>query len=135
MKKDIEEKEDVIKFVNTFYKKVETDPIIGYIFTDIAKVNWQYHLPKMYDFWESILFGKALFKGNPMEVHFKLNQKQSLGLEEFNRWKELFFETIDELFEGELATEVKKKAGSIADLMHFKIHSSAHTQIKVKPIE
>ena len=59
-KKDIESREDIIAFVNRFYNKVEADPVIGYIFTDIAKVNWDHHLPRMYDFWESVLFGKAL---------------------------------------------------------------------------
>jgi hemoglobin len=132
VKKDIEAREDVTQFVNLFYQKVEKDGVLGYIFTDIAKVNWQHHLPKMYDFWESVLFGKALFKGNPMDVHFKLNKEQSLGPEQFERWKKLFFETIDELFEGENASEAKKKANSIADLMHFKIHSPQHNSITIK---
>ena len=134
-KKDIENREDVILFVDTFYKKVEADAVIGFIFTDVARVDWSHHLPKMYDFWESVLFGKALFKGNPMEVHFKLNKDQPLTATEFERWKGLFMETIDELFAGEQAEETKKKAASIADLMHFKINSPRPFGITVKPKE
>lgn len=131
-KKDIENREDVIKFVDNFYKKVEKDSTIGFIFTDIAKVDWSHHLPKMYDFWESVLFGKALFKGSPMEVHFKLNKEQPLTAKEFDRWKALFIETIDEYFSGFQAEETKKKAASIADLMLFKISSPRSFGITIK---
>ena len=63
---DIESKDDIILLVNEFYTKIQIDPIIGYIFTDVAKLDWNVHLPKMYSFWESILFGTGSYKGNPM---------------------------------------------------------------------
>ena len=131
-KKDIKSHEDVKLFVDTFYRKVEADPVIGFIFTEIAKVDWSHHLPKMYDFWESVLFGKASFKGNPMEVHFKLNKVKALGEQEFKRWKSLFVQTIDQLFEGEQADETKKKASSIADLMQYKIGSPEKFNIPIR---
>ncbi|MDN3586410.1 group III truncated hemoglobin [Pedobacter aquatilis] len=123
MKSDIINREDIILLVNTFYEKVQKDGKIGAIFTDIAKVNWSHHLPKMYDFWESILFGKATYKGNPMLTHFALQQKVDLFQEEFDSWKSLFYQTVDELFEGDNAELIKQKAQSIADLMHFKLNS------------
>ena len=73
MKKDIDNRADIIALVDTFYQNVALNKQIGPIFTDIAKVDWSHHLPKMYDFWESILFGKAIYKGNPMLSHFALN--------------------------------------------------------------
>ena len=83
----------------------------------------------MYDFWESILFGKAIYKGNPMLTHFALNEQTSLQTEAFETWKNLFFQTVDDLFVGENADLIKQKAQSIADLMHFKINSP---QSKIK---
>ena len=56
MKTDIRNRKDIEKLVNTFYDKVKTDDVIGYLFNDVAKVNWENHLPKMYNFWENILF-------------------------------------------------------------------------------
>jgi len=123
MKKDIHNREDIILLVNTFYRTVQENNKIGPIFTEVAKVDWSHHLPKMYDFWESILFGKATYKGNPMLVHFVLNDKISLQTAEFETWKTIFFNTVDDLFEGENAEMIKQKAQSIADLMHFKINS------------
>lgn len=127
MKNDINNRADVILLVDTFYIKVQQNGKIGPIFTDIAKVEWSHHLPKMYDFWESILFGKAIYKGNPMLTHFALREKANLHQEEFNTWKGLFFETVDELFKGENAETIKLKAQSIADLMHFKLNTPKPT--------
>jgi hemoglobin len=133
MKNDIINREDIILLVDTFYTKVQQNGEIGPIFTDIAKVNWSHHLPKMYDFWETILFGKAIYKGNPMLTHIALNQKATLQTQEFEIWKGLFFSTVDELFEGENAETIKQKAQSIADLMHFKINKpDPHITIKGK---
>lgn len=131
MKADIKNRADIILLVDSFYTKVQENLTIGPIFTDVVKVDWSHHLPKMYDFWESILFGNATYKGNPMLTHFAINEKTSLKEEEFNTWKRIFFETVDELFEGENALIIKQKAQSIADLMHFKINSS---QSKIKII-
>ncbi|MCZ4244535.1 group III truncated hemoglobin [Pedobacter punctiformis] len=133
MKKDILNRQDLILLVDTFYKKVEQNAKIGPIFTEVAKVDWTHHLPKMYDFWESILFGKAVYKGNPMLTHFALKEKTTLQEEEFNTWKSIFYETVDELFEGENAEIIKQKAQSIADLMHFKLNMpKSHITIKNK---
>ena len=66
MKKDISTSEDVKTLVDAFYNDVKSDPIIGYVFTDVAKVDWEEHLPRMYKFWEFALLGNAIYKGNPM---------------------------------------------------------------------
>ena len=129
MKKDIHNRADIILLVDTFYKNVALNKQIGPIFTEVAKVDWSHHLPKMYDFWESILFGKAIYKGNPMLTHFALNEQIPLQTEAFETWKNLFFQTVDDLFAGENADLIKQKAQSIADLMHFKINSP---QSKIK---
>ena len=121
MKRDIESRKDIQIIVDSFYLKVRNDTLIGHIFEDIARVDWTTHLPKMYDFWETVLFGEKGFKGNPMEVHFKLNKTYPLEEKHFERWKELFDETVNERFEGTYAVLIKQKAASIAGLMLFKI--------------
>lgn len=123
MKKDITNRADLILLVDTFYQTVQHNITIGPIFTDIAQVDWSHHLPKMYDFWESVLFGKAVYKGNPMLTHFALRDKASLKQPQFDTWKKIFFDTVDELFAGENADIIKQKAQSIADLMHFKLNT------------
>ena len=83
---DIENRDDVIQMVNSFYDLVRVDKRLGFLFDETAKVNWPEHLPRMYDFWESILFDKALFSGNPLQKHQKLHSMQALKPEDFEIW-------------------------------------------------
>jgi hemoglobin len=55
-KKDIIDRTDIENLVNRFYDKVKKDDLIGFIFNDVAKLDWEKHLPTMYDFWEGIIF-------------------------------------------------------------------------------
>lgn len=120
-KEDIRSREEVIKMVNKFYEKVRVDDKIGYIFEDIFKVNWDTHLEVMYNFWEGVLFYTASYTGNPMTVHRQINNVVSLTPEHFNRWLQLFHQTIDENFNGEKAELAKQRATSIATVMQMKI--------------
>ena len=123
--KEIENREDIEMLVNTFYEKVRKDSVIGYIFNDVAKVDWDHHLPVMYDFWETMVLDAGKYKGNAMTPHIELNRKEPLKKEHFERWLELFTGTVDELFTGAAAAEAKKKATSIAALMEYKVKESS----------
>lgn len=124
MKTDIRHRKDIEKLVNTFYDKVKTDEVIGYLFTDVAKVNWELHLPKMYDFWENILFFSANYEGNPMVKHKELHQKSTMTKTHFDHWNQLFIQTVDELFQGKKAEEIKNRAMNISAAMMYKTLSS-----------
>lgn len=127
MKKDITSRTDIELLVNSFYTSVQHDELIGPIFNDVAKVDWDKHLPKMYDFFETVILGQKGFKGNPMETHFKLNNEFPLKSEHFERWKNLFYNAINTNFEGDNASVAKQKATSIADLMLFKLSNQSGT--------
>ncbi len=121
MKKDIETKDDIPLLIQTFYSKVRSNGIIGYIFNDIARVDWDSHLPVMYDFWESVLFHTGPYARNPMTVHKALHERHPLSKDHFKEWLKLFRETVDELFEGPNADIIKQRAESIATVMQLKI--------------
>ena len=114
MQPDISTREDIQLLINTFYEKVKVDPVIGYIFNDIARVDWPKHLPVMYDFWEFLLLNGKNYGGNPIQKHFDLHDKHPLTAEHFDRWLALFLSTADELFSGPVADEAKHRAAAIA---------------------
>ena len=121
MKKDILTREDIEILVNKFYGKIKKDELIGYIFTDIRHVNWEKHLPVMYDFFENMLFFTGSYTGNPMEVHKHLSRLFPLTPAHFTRWILLFNTSVDELFEGKTAELVKQRAKNISTIMQIKI--------------
>lgn len=123
-KPDITTFDDVKLLLDTFYKKVLKDDIIGYIFLDVAKINMETHMPHLYAFWDMVLFGTANYKRNPILKHIELDKKEPLTDIHFAQWKKLFFETIDELFLGKKADLAKEKASVMEFLMKMKIADS-----------
>lgn len=124
MKTDIEGREGIERLVDAFYEKIKTDPEIGYLFTDVAKVDWGRHLPIMYNFWENVLFSTGNYNGNPMLRHKELHGKSPMNAAHFIHWVSLFHATCDELFSGPKANEIKQRAQHIAAALMYKTVSS-----------
>ncbi len=120
MKTDIKNNNDIKLLVDTFYERIKTDARIGFLFTEVAKVNWETHLPKMYAFWENIIFHTGDYNGNPMLKHKELHEHFPLNEAHFIRWMVLFSETVDSLFKGQTATEIKQRAENISAAMMYK---------------
>lgn len=120
MKKDISTRADIELMVNSFYEKVNKDSLISPFFTEVVHVHWEQHLPRMYEFWESLLLDTNTFEGNPMQAHIRLNEKKHLEKEHFTRWLELFENNINELFQGEVTEKAKQRARSIAMVIELK---------------
>ena len=118
---DIENRADIHKVVSEFYTKAMKDETIGMYFTEIVQLDLETHLPKIVSFWEVMLFGSGDYRGNPMREHFPLNRAQAMEQKHFDRWIELWTETIDALYKGKNATEAKTRASHIANLMAFKM--------------
>jgi hemoglobin len=122
-KPDILGRPDIVRLVNAFYTKVRADEPLGHVFDGVAKVNWETHLPKLYDFWDTVLFRAGTFRGNPIAAHMKLIDQADLGWPMFERWIELFRATVDELFSGENAGHIIRCAEDMARVIHSKIHA------------
>ena len=113
--KALEDRNDIIVLVNTFYESLQKEnEELNTLFNDVAEVDWESHLPKMYDFWETIIFHKAVYKGNPMKVHMHLHTLQNLEKKNFDDWLALFKRTVNSLFIGEKAELAKMRAESVA---------------------
>lgn len=113
----INDRKDVNILVNRFYAKIRKDELLGPIFNGhISEEQWPEHLLKLTDFWETNLFGVSKFKGNPSSKHIKVDANLEYNIEQnhFRRWLNLWFETIDELFNGELAARAKESARKMA---------------------
>jgi hemoglobin len=108
---DLSSTEDVRTLVDSFYEKIGRDELLAPVFNDVAHVDWAAHLPIMYRFWESMLFGAGTYAGAPFPKHAVLPVEK----EHFVRWLDLFTETVNAHFAGPKAEEAKGRAASIAD--------------------
>jgi hemoglobin len=121
IKQDIKTRADITRLMVAFYEQVKKDDTIGFIFTDVVKMDWELHIPVIVDFWETILLDNPVYKKNAMEVHYELNKKVPLLEKYFSRWLFLFCSSVDELFTGKIATLAKTRATSIGMMMKLKM--------------
>ena len=121
-KPDISGRPQIEQLVNAFYQRVRGDAVLGFIFDRIAQTNWETHLPKMYAFWETVLFRSGGYTGNPLAAHAKLVPQTEMGRAQFDHWLMLFRITVDELFAGEKADHIKNCAEDMANVIHARIN-------------
>ena len=123
MKQDIQNREDVYKLVSTFYAKVRDNEKIGYVFNEIIE-DWPSHLEKLTDFWETNLFFVSKFRGNPMQAHVDVDRHFNNSIEQkhFGEWLNMWFETVDELFEGDRASIAKNRARNMASNLFMAVY-------------
>lgn len=110
---DITKPEDIERLVTEFYKRVRKDDLLGEIFQDVAKVDWELHLPIMILFWESLLLKTRKYTRNALQPHLDLFQSSAFTPDFMVRWLSIFNSTIDDLFEGNTATKAKSWANGI----------------------
>ncbi|SHI57270.1 group III truncated hemoglobin [Algibacter luteus] len=133
MKNDLKTRDDVYLLVSSFYVKVRADQVLGPFFNDVIK-DWDAHLDRLTTFWESSLFMtrrlEQRYKGDPLEVHVKVDKENNHSITElhFGLWLNLWFQTIDELFEGENAENAKRRARKMGTFLYLKIFEARTSQ-------
>ncbi|MDX1739214.1 MAG: group III truncated hemoglobin [Alphaproteobacteria bacterium] len=118
--------ETIKNLVDSFYSKVIDDKLIGPLFIKHIGAqldDWEGHLKTMYRFWASVMNGTGQYKGNPHMVHGRFATEAHSNF--FERWLDLWFQTVDELFEPETAQKFKKKAEMIAKSLHYTMFDAA----------
>ena len=127
----ITNRDDVNLLVHTFYDKIRQHELLGPIFNGhISEEQWPAHLSKLTDFWESNLFGVRTFRGSPSKAHVNVdkNLNHTISQKHFAQWLQLWFETIDELFEGELADRAKEMARRMSTGQYIHIWQNRPTE-------
>lgn len=119
--KDIENRADIEQLLSAFYEKAFVDDTIGYFFTEVAHTDLAKHLPLIADFWEMVLFQKERYNKNVLQVHKHLNQQSPMKPEHFQRWIQIFVETVDSLFAGTNAERAKQRGISVATVIQTKL--------------
>ena len=119
---DIGSREDIHSLVYTFYEKIKIESTLGPIFIRAIQ-DWPAHIDHLTDFWQSQLLFNKRFRGNPAEAHVKVDKAENhtISPEHFGLWMNLWFATIDDLFEGEIAERAKRNARKMNTNLFLKI--------------
>ena len=120
---DIATRADCERLVRAFYGRALADPLIGWIFVDVAKLDLDEHVPVITSFWETVLLGSKSYGGGAFAPHAALHARVSLRGAHFERWLVLWRTTVDEHFAGERAELAKAHALRVARAFHGRLNA------------
>lgn len=99
--------DQIRRMVDTFYRRVRNDDLLGPVFEEKIGSDWDAHLDRMVDFWSTVLLASGRYRGNPIESHRRI---AGLGGAHFDRWLALFRPVTREVFQEGLAEDVYGRA-------------------------
>ena len=117
MSREILNLDDIKQLVDTFYAEIREDELLKDIFNKVIQDRWPGHLEKMYRFWQTVLLGEQTYYGSPFIHHSEL----PINRIHFDRWLELFYKTVETLFQGAKAEEAKWRAEKMAQMFQSKL--------------
>ncbi|MDI9310914.1 MAG: group III truncated hemoglobin [Limnohabitans sp.] len=129
MKNDIQNREDIFRLVCLFYDKIKANDEIGPFFIETIE-DWDNHLEKLTNFWENNLFDVRKYFGNPLEEHVKVDERFNgiISPNLFGLWLNLWFESLEELFEGENVELLKRRARKMGTFLMIRIFESRNNR-------
>lgn len=106
---------DLKPLLTAFYATATIDERIGSYFTGIDMVR---HMPRIVDFWSTMLFHTARYSGSAFLPHTRM---PGLATDHFTRWLEILEATLDERFSGPNAQRMKDIARRVAFGMQVRL--------------
>lgn len=125
--RDIEDRQDLNRLVEAFYRRAFEDPLLAPVFIDVAHLDERldHHLPVIVDFWETVLFRTHSYPGGAFEPHRRINELEVLTADHFDRWLKLWTRTVRELYEGPVATAAVVSAQRFAGAFERRLRGAS----------
>lgn len=108
---DVITEDNIRRMVHAFYGSVRQDEVLGPIFEEALAHDWDGHLPRMVDFWSTVLLGTRSFQSNVLGKHMAL---PGIEKDHFERWLHLFRETVHGIYAAGPADKIIQIAKRIA---------------------
>lgn len=109
------DRESITRLVYAFYEEVRADPLLGPSFDAVLAGRWAAHLPRMVEFWSTLVLSTRSFSGNVFGKHMAL---EGITPQHFERWLSLWFATTGRLFAAPSAGRLQQMALGIARNIH-----------------
>lgn len=107
----------VHELVRAFYARLLADPLMAPVFTEVAQVELERHLPRIEAFWRKMLLGERDYRRNMIARHERVHDRAAFTDAHFRRWREHFLATLEERFAGAGAERAARLATRIAGHM------------------
>jgi hemoglobin len=107
--------EDILGVLVAFYARVAEDPLLASYF---LSVDMPAHLPRIADFWSTMLFQTGRYSGNAFRPHLEMPGPTS---DHFGHWLATLESTVDDAHVGQNAERMKALGHRIAYSMQLRL--------------
>ena len=114
VKPDLDHPAAISTLVDRFYAQVLSDPTLAPVFTEVARIDVDTHIPVIKAFWRKMLLGDPGYARNMVARHAAVHARFPLRARHFDRWLMLFNRTVERDFAGPYADRARTLATRIA---------------------
>jgi hemoglobin len=113
--RDLDTPEEIFEMVTRQYVDVVQDDLLQPYFNfGPGFIDWQAHIRTVTDYWCHVVLYAPEYEIDVIEYHRPLHERDPFTPELFERWLQIFDDTVDGGWAGVLATIAKKRARGIA---------------------
>lgn len=116
--RDLDTVEEIHELVTRQYADVVQDDLLAPYFTfGPGHLDWQAHINSVADYWNHVLLLAPDYDIDVIEGHRHLHDHRAFTPELFDRWLQIFVDTVDGGWSGPKASLAKKRATGMARAM------------------
>lgn len=109
--RDLDSEEEIFEMVTRQYADVVQDPVLGPHFNfGPDHIDWQAHILSVTDYWSHVLLYAPDYEIDVIESHRPRHEADPFQPEAFDRWLEIFRDTVHGGWSGANATKADKRA-------------------------
>ncbi len=123
MKFDRATDESIQALLRAFYEKLRSDARLAPVFADALGNDWAAHIATMCDFWGSAMRVSRRYDGDMLAVHRRL---EALRPALFERWLELFDETVTDHCAPDFGAALRDRARKTARNLQLALFHQPH---------
>lgn len=115
---DLDSVEEIFELVTRQYSDVVQDDLLAPYFTfGPGFLDWQAHIRSVADYWQHVVLLAPDYDIDVLEGHRHLHDREAFTPELFDRWLQIFLDTVDGGWSGPNASLAKKRATGMARAM------------------
>jgi hemoglobin len=127
---DLDAPEAIDALVERFYARVLRDPLLAPLFTEVAAIDLDHHLPLIKAYWRKMLLGDPGYSRHMMAKHRAVDARRPLEARHYERWLSLFEAALDEGARGPLTERARVLARRIARNMRRNLQDTRTSSYK-----
>lgn len=113
--RDLDDVEEVHEMVTRLYVDITQDELLGpYFEFGPGFMDWLAHIGNVTDYWAHVLLFTPDYQIDTIEHHRPLHEREPFTPELFDRWLQIFEDTIEGGWSGPISTRAVKRATGMA---------------------